>query len=744
MEKQQHSLPLHVSHVKKSSLIINRSFALLHLTSLAFLVYHRVSYFFQESHARAAPLLPWLLVFAAELLLSFLWLLGVAYRWRSTSRTVFPERLPEADQLPAIDVFICTADPTKEPTVGVMNTVLSALALDYPPEKLHVYLSDDGGASITLLGMREARKFARWWLPFCKRFGIKTICPEAYFSDPVNDDGDAGNAEFIVERQKIKEKYIVFKERVMRATEKWGLEKESISRSQDRPAVVEVIEENNNQAAGQEQQINNKIPLLVYVAREKRPSHPHNFKAGALNVLLRVSGVISNSPYILVLDCDHYCNDPTSAKQAMCFHIDPKLSSSLAFVQFPQKFHNISQDDIYDGQIRYVFWSLWYGMDGLEGPILSGTNFYLKREPLYSISMQEELKNSFGPSNEFLKSLRLDYKPSRDDNDSLSTLLQESKLLASCTFESNSKWGEKVGFMYHSLVEDFFTGFKQLHCKGWRSVYLNPERPQFLGTSTTNLNDSLVQGTRWSSGLIQVGISKFCPLIYGPPRMSWLQSMAYAYFALSPLLYCLPLSCFATIPQLCLLHGIPLYPEVSSSSFPIFVFIFLSALSKHLYEVLSTGGSIKIWKNEQRIWMIRSVTCHLYGSLNAIMQKLGLAEARFLATNKVADDEQVKLYGMGKFDFRTSTMFLAPLVTIILLNVAAFIYGAIRSTIITGDWDKMFVQISMSFYILVINYAIIEGMIVRKDNGRIPPSVTLSSALLSGIFLPLVSIILKH
>lgn len=204
MEKQQNSLPLHVSHVKKSSLIINRSFALLHFTSLAFLVYYRVSYFFQESNARAAPLLPWLLVFAAELLLSFQWLLGIAYRWRPISRTVFPERLPEADQLPGIDVFICTADPTKEPTVEVMNTVLSALALDYPPEKLHVYLSDDGGASITLLGMREAWKFARWWLPFCKRFGIKTICPEAYFSDPENDDVDSGNAAFIVERQKIK------------------------------------------------------------------------------------------------------------------------------------------------------------------------------------------------------------------------------------------------------------------------------------------------------------------------------------------------------------------------------------------------------------------------------------------------------------------------------------------------------------------------------------------------------------
>ncbi|KAJ4722629.1 Cellulose synthase-like protein [Melia azedarach] len=105
------------------------------------------------------------------------------------------------------------------------------------------------------------------------------------------------------------------------------------------------------------------MPLLVYVSREKRPPHPHHFKAGAVNVLLRVSSILSNSPYILVLDCDMHCNDTTSAKQAMCFHLDPKISPSLAVVQFPQKFHNISKIDIYDGQLRNIFVVRWPGMD---------------------------------------------------------------------------------------------------------------------------------------------------------------------------------------------------------------------------------------------------------------------------------------------------------------------------------------------------------------------------------------------
>lgn len=120
----------------------------------------------------------------------------------------------------------------------------------------------------------------------------------------------------------------------------------------------------------------------------------------------------------------------------------------------------------------------------------------------------------------------------------------------------------QVGFMYGSLLEDFLTSLT-LHCKGWKSVYLNPPRPQFLGNTTTNLNDLLVHGSRGSQGLVEVGMSKFCPLIYGPScRLSLLQTMAYAEFALFPLFEGLAILCFATIPPLCLLNGITLYPQV--------------------------------------------------------------------------------------------------------------------------------------------------------------------------------------
>lgn len=691
------------------------------------------------SKLSTVAILAWFLVFCSELLLSIIWLLDQAFRWRPITRTVFPEYLPKDLELPAIDVFICTVDPKKEPTVEVMNTVLSAMALDYPPESLNVYLSDDGGSSLTLSGIREARAFAGAWVPFCRKYNVKTRYPEGYFSSREDDDGDIRGTDFRDERQKVQEKYEEFKERVAAAAENGSTEEPRTTRGRGHPPSVEVIRENT--------MLKDQIlmPRLVYVSREKRPSHPHHFKAGALNVLLRVSSMISNSPYILVLDCDMHCNDSMSARQAMCFHLDPKLSSSLAFVQFPQKFHNISKNDIYDSQHRSVFTIQWQGTDGIMGPILSGTGFYIKRRSLYGNSVKGpdlvEHKESFGSSKEFVQSLDGKYRPNEIDEKTASkAMLQETHFLASSSYEQHTGWGEKVGFLYYSVAEDYFTGFN-LHCKGWKSVYCDPPRPAFLGSGTTNLNDLFIQGTRWSSGLLEVTFSKFCPIIYGFHKISLLQSMCYTELATWPL-YFVPIWCFATIPQLFLLNGIPLYPEVSNLWFVLFPFIFVSSISKHLQEVLSTGGSLETWINEHRMWMIKSLTCHLYGSLDAIMKNIGLREASFIPTNKVIDEERIKRYEKGMFDFQTSNMFLVPLVTIVIVNMISLV-GGIAKVLVNGNWNEMFVQVFIIFYSLMMSYPIIEGMILRKDKGRIQPYTTKLSIIYAMTFVIIGSVVIN-
>ncbi|KAJ4974794.1 hypothetical protein NE237_007968 [Protea cynaroides] len=83
--------------------------------------------------------------------------------------------------LPGIDVFVSTADPEKEPPLVTANTILSILSVDYPVEKLACYLSDDGGSLLTFEALAETASFARIWVPFCRKHGIETRNPEAYF-----------------------------------------------------------------------------------------------------------------------------------------------------------------------------------------------------------------------------------------------------------------------------------------------------------------------------------------------------------------------------------------------------------------------------------------------------------------------------------------------------------------------------------------------------------------------------------
>ena len=207
METKQ-ILPLHTLRIERTRATLNRVFLLVHSLMLLALLYYRASwfFFFLTSHSHTWTFtLTWFLLLTSELTLSFIWLLGAAYRWRPVSRTAFPERLSDDSQLPGIDVFICTADPAKEPPLDVMNTVVSAMALDYPTEKLWVYLSDDGGADITLYAMRKAFSFAMVWLPFCRKYGVRTRSPNAYFSKEIEeDDGLIRRGEFCSEREKMK------------------------------------------------------------------------------------------------------------------------------------------------------------------------------------------------------------------------------------------------------------------------------------------------------------------------------------------------------------------------------------------------------------------------------------------------------------------------------------------------------------------------------------------------------------
>ncbi|KAK3003931.1 hypothetical protein RJ639_018040, partial [Escallonia herrerae] len=128
--------------------------------------------------------LGWLGMFAAELWFGLYWVLTQSLRWNRTYRFTFKDRLTQRHEkeLPGVDIFVCTADPTIEPPMMVINTVLSVMAYDYPPEKLSVYLSDDAGSDLTFYAFLEASRFSKHWLPYCKRYKVEPRSPAAYFT----------------------------------------------------------------------------------------------------------------------------------------------------------------------------------------------------------------------------------------------------------------------------------------------------------------------------------------------------------------------------------------------------------------------------------------------------------------------------------------------------------------------------------------------------------------------------------
>lgn len=88
-------------------------------------------------------------------------------------------------------MFVTTADPVREPPILVVNTVLSLLAVNYPANKLACYVSDDGCSALTYFSLKEASKFAKIWVPFCKKYNVRVRAPFRYFLNPVDAKEDS-------------------------------------------------------------------------------------------------------------------------------------------------------------------------------------------------------------------------------------------------------------------------------------------------------------------------------------------------------------------------------------------------------------------------------------------------------------------------------------------------------------------------------------------------------------------------
>ncbi|MBA0820818.1 hypothetical protein Gohar_021708 [Gossypium harknessii] len=311
----------------------------------------------------------WLTSVICEIWFAVSWILDQFPKWYPVERETYLDRLflryekeGKLSELASVDIFVSTVDPMKEPPLITANTVLSILAVDYPVDKVACYVSDDGAAMLTFEALSETSEFARKWVPFCKKFNIEPRAPEWYFTQKIDYLKDKVHPTFVRERRAMKREYEEFKVRIngLVATAQkvpedgWTMQDGTPwpgNSVRDHPGMIQVFLGHS----GVRDVEGNELPCLVYVSREKRPGFEHHKKAGAMNALIRVSAVLSNAPYLLNVDCDHYINNSKALREAMCFLMDPISGKKI----------NMK------------------GLDGIQGPIYVGTGCVFRRQALY-------------------------------------------------------------------------------------------------------------------------------------------------------------------------------------------------------------------------------------------------------------------------------------------------------------------------------------------------------------------------
>nr|KYP73481.1 Cellulose synthase-like protein E6 [Cajanus cajan] len=562
----------------------------------------------------------------------------------------------------------------------VINSVLSAMAFNYPANKLSVYLSDDGGSDLTFYALLRASIFSKHWLPFCSRFNVQHRSPEPFFATQYSTTSN--NTHYSQACLFIKKLYEEMKNEIESAVAK-GKVPESYMRNehvgfsewnpkttkQDHHPIVQIVIDGRDKDAVDEDGF--QPPTLVYLSREKRPNYPHHFKAGAINALIRVSSEISNAPFILNLDCDMCSNNADTIKEVLCFFLDQTKGHDIAYVQFPQWFHNITKNDHYGNSCVVTNKFELAGISGYGAAMFCGTGCLHRRESLSGAYLRDY-------------KAKWDFKSKTINNRTVHELNQASKALATCTYEEGTQWGKG---------------------RGWKSIYYNPERKAFVGVAPTTLDVAFVQHKRWSEGTFQIFLSKYCPFIYGHGKIHLGVQMGYCVYLLwAPM--SLPFLCYVIVPPICLLHGIPLFPKLSSIWVLPFAYAFLATYGYSLCEYLSCGHPAKGWWNLQRIKLMHRTTSYFFGFIDTVTKQLGLSQTNFAITDKVVTEDVQTRYEQEVIDFggSSNSIMLIILATVALLNLFGLV-GGIKRILVDMEFSssQFVVQIALSSLVAMIN-----------------------------------------
>ncbi|CAN6219181.1 unnamed protein product [Urochloa humidicola] len=636
-------------------------------------------------------------------------------------RDQYESSVPGESKLPGIDVFVTTVDPVDEPILYTVNSILSILATDYPVEKNACYLSDDGGTLVHYEAMFEVANFAKLWVPFCRKHSVEPRAPENYFGVKRQPYMGSMQEEFMSDHRRVRREYEEFKVRIdslfntiyqrseaynrknntkedgVKATwmadgTQWPgtwIEQAENHRKGQHAGIVKVVlnHPSHKPQLGSPASIDNpfdfsnvdtRLPMLVYLSREKRPGYNHQKKAGAMNVMLRVSALLSNAPFLINFDCDHYINNSQSFRAAMCFMLDPRDGQNTAFVQFPQRFDDVDPTDRYANHNRVFFDGTMLSLNGLQGPSYLGTGTMFRRAALYGMEpprwrAADTIKvisktKEFGDSTLFINSM-LD--GANQEHSITPTFLEEPvndelTTLMTCAYEDGTPWGRDVGWVYNIATEDVVTGFR-MHRQGWRSIYCSIEPAAFRGTAPINLTERLLQVLRWSGGSLEMFFSHSNAFLAGP-RMHLLQRVAYLNMSTYPIVTIF-IFAYNLFPVMWLISE-QFYIQRPFGSYILYLVAIIAMIHViGMFEVKWASITLLDWCRNEQFYMIGATGVYPTAVLYMVLKLITGKGIHFRLTSKqteaCSNDKFADLYVVRWVPL------LIPTIAVLVVNVAA-------------------------------------------------------------------------
>ncbi|KAJ6397522.1 hypothetical protein OIU77_018522 [Salix suchowensis] len=681
-------MPISSSQINPYRMII-----IIRLVVLGFFFHYRVTHPVNDAFAL------WLISVICEIWFAVSWILDQFPKWLPIDRETYLDRLSlryekegQPSQLSPVDIYVSTVDPLKEPPLVTANTVLSILSVDYPVDKISCYVSDDGAAMLTFEGLSETSEFAKKWVPFCKKFSIEPRAPEFYFAQKIDYLKDKVDASFVKERRAMKREYEEFKVRINALVAKahkvpedgWTMQDGTPwpgNNVRDHPGMIQVF-------LGQ---------------------------SGAMNALVRVSAVLSNAPYLLNLDCDHYINNSKAIRESMCFMMDPLLGKRVCYVQFPQRFDGIDRNDRYANRNTVFFDINMKGLDGIQGPIYVGTGCVFRRHALYGYdapktkkaptrtcnclpklccgclcSGRKKKKKTNKPRSELKKRNSRTFAPvgALEGIEEGVEGIETENVAVTSEKKLENKFGQSSVFVASTLLEDGGTlksaspasllkeAIHVISCGYEDKTEWGKEVGWIYGSVTEDILTGFKMHCHgWRSIYCIPARPAFKgTVLFGMDMeggLKWLERLSYINATVYPLTS-IPLLAYCTLPAVCLLTGKFITPELSNVASLWFLSLFICIFATGILEMRWSGVGIDEWWRNEQFWVIGGVSAHLFAVFQGLLKVLAGVDTNFTVTSKGGDDNEFsELYA-----FKWTTLLIPP--TTLLDNKPVHLYPFLK------------------------------------------------------------------